>query len=165
MKKKILYIDMDGVIADFEKGVKKYSPGLETSDDYPNYEIRKDMVHDVCIQNPTIFHELEPLPGAIESVKQLFKLYDVYFLTTPMWVLPESYIGKRLWIEEHFGEEAIDRLILTVRKDLVIGDILIDDRLRNGVKEFQGIHIHFGKHPFYDWDKTLKFLVDNVNSF
>ena len=40
MKKKILYLDMDGVIADFDLAIKEICPELETSDNFPDYETR-----------------------------------------------------------------------------------------------------------------------------
>jgi len=159
-KKKILYIDMDGVLADFGKAIKDISPGLETSDDYPNYNERRDKVHDVCAQNPRIFLHLEPIPGSIEAVDQLFPLFEIYFLSTPMWVVPESYTDKMLWLQKYFGEKAAERLILTHRKDLAIGDILVDDRLRNGVDKFKGVHIHFAANEYFaDWGATLYYLL------
>jgi 5'-nucleotidase len=54
-------------------------------------------------------------------------------------------------------------LILTHRKDLNIGDYLVDDRLRNGAGEFQGKLIHFGTDEFPNWEVTLKYLEQNNN--
>ncbi len=106
-------------------------------------------------------NNLFPLEGAIEAVNQLFPLYDLYFLSSPMWGVPESYIGKRIWIEKQFGVLAKKRLILSHRKDLHIGDFLVDDRTRNGAGDFKGFHIHFGTPAFPDWKTTLAFLIEN----
>ena len=51
------------------------------------------------------------------------------------------------------------RLILTHRKDLLIGDYLIDDRLKNGAGEFKGELIHFGTIKFPDWKTVLEYLL------
>jgi 5'(3')-deoxyribonucleotidase len=91
---------------------------------------------------------------------ELFNHYDVYFLSTPAWNAPMSFTGKRIWLETHFGKHAEKRLILTHRKDLAIGDYLVDDTLRHGVTEFQGIHIHFGTPEFPDWKVTLAHLIN-----
>ena len=151
MGKKILHIDMDGVICRFDEGVRILSPETDTK----NYSKEVD---EICRNNPYIFHYLKPLKDAVPSVKELFNHFDVYFLSTPMWHVPLSYIGKRLWIEEHFGNLSEKRLILTHRKDLVIGDYLVDDTTRNGVAEFKGEHIHFGSEKFPDWKSTLEYL-------
>ena len=39
------------------------------------------------------------------------------------------------------------------------GDILIDDRLHNGVKNFEGVHIHFGTEKFPNWDEVCAALL------
>ena len=46
--------------------------------------------------------------------------------------------GKRYWLEYWFGETFHKRLVTTHRKDLLVGDYLIDDRLKNGAGEFKG---------------------------
>lgn len=162
--KKILYIDMDGVVANFDKAIKDICPELETSDRFENYEARSIEVDRVVSQNTDIFQNLEPIEGAIEAVNKLFELYEVYFLSTPMWDIPESFMGKRIWLGKNFGEKANRRLILTHRKDLAIGDYLVDDRLKNGAGQFKGEHIHFGTDRFPDWRTTLEYLNDKIKN-
>lgn len=154
-RKKILYLDMDGVVADFEHAIKELHPELENILDHDE---RSNKVDEIVANNLDIFHTLPPYKGAIEAVNKLFELFDVYFLSTPMWDVPESFKGKRIWIEKHFGEKANRRLILTHRKDLNIGDFLVDDRLKNGASEFTGKHIHFATENFPNWPATLKYL-------
>lgn len=157
-KKKIIYVDMDGVIADFEAGMAKIAPNLFLGEG-DDYEHRSKMVDAICAENDLIFHDLPTIKGGIAAVKQLMKHYEVYFLSTPMWNVPESFTGKRIWIDKHFGKAAEKRLILTHRKDLNIGDYLIDDRTRNGAGEFTGEHIHFGTPKFASWDAVLLYLM------
>lgn len=156
MKKKILYCDLDGTIADFEKEMNLNIPGWRNMTE----EEVDERVTQMCLDNPNIFHNLEPLPNAVETVKKLFDHFEVYFLSTPMWKSPESFTGKRLWIEEHFGDLAIKRLILSHRKDLNIGDYLIDDRTHNGAGEFTGEHIHFGTEKFPTWESVYNYLTE-----
>jgi 5'(3')-deoxyribonucleotidase len=161
MQKKILYLDMDGVVADFEKSVLNYCPDLHTAPEYANKKRKDAKIDLICATEPEFFHDLFPFEGAIEAVTQLFPLYDLYFLSSPMWGVPESYIGKRIWIEKYFGVLAKKRLILSHRKDLHIGDFLVDDRTRNGAGDFRGFHIHFGTPAFPDSKTTLAFLIEN----
>ena len=162
MEKKILYIDMDGVIADFDKSILLYCKDLNTSEDYQDVKKRDAKIDHICETIPDFFQNLLPYDGAIEAVHRLFELYEVYFLSTPMWDVPHSFTGKRIWIEKHFGKLGKKKLILTHRKDLNIGDYLVDDRIRNGAGEFKGMHIQFGTDEFPDWEVTLKYLQNNA---
>jgi len=157
--KQILLIDMDGVIADFRKAIIENSDiSIEDFDNHTNDA--ENRVDQFCIQNTTIFENLQPIENAIESVTKLFDYYDIYFCSTPMYLVPESYKSKRIWLEKHFGELASRRLILTHRKDLIKGDILIDDRKVNGVENFDGLFIHFGVFEnSTNWDICFKSLM------
>lgn len=158
--KKILYLDMDGVVADFEKGIVDLAPELKDFKNYHDQEELSQRIDDTCYANPDIYHDLPPMPGAVEAVEELAKIYDIFFLSTAMWSLPESFTGKRIWIEKHFGDLGRKRLILTHRKDLLKGDFLVDDRTHNGAGEFSGEHIHFGTDRFPDWEVTRKYLKE-----
>ena len=159
MKKKIVYLDMDGVVADFEGAIYTICPDLYSSDLYPDMEARSDKIDNICGENRNIFRTLKPIDGAVDAVNALMDRYDVYFLSTPMWGLPESYTDKRIWLESTFGAKVKKRLILTHRKDLMIGDYLIDDRLKHGAAEFKGEHIHFNTQRFPNWSAVVKYLL------
>lgn len=161
-KKKVLYIDMDGVVADFWYAIKLYQPKIDDKKYFPSYADQEKEVDAICERNPHIFRFLLPMKGSIEATKPLFEKFDVYFLSTPMWEIPESYSDKRLWLEKYYGDLANKRLILTNRKDLVIGDYLVDDRLKNGSEKFNGKLIHFGTLAFPDWDSVVKFLNTQI---
>lgn len=158
MKKPILKVDMDGVTADFYSAVMALAPEGKTLHPTQN----SDWVYDVCKANPRIFRTLEPIPGAIPTINRLKEHYEVYFLSTPMSVVPESFTDKFLWLEEHFGEWVHERLILTHRKDLSIAHYLIDDRKVNGVENFTGVHIHFGTEDFPDWETVEFYLMKKI---
>jgi 5'(3')-deoxyribonucleotidase len=161
IEKPILYYDMDGVIADFRKRVRQIHPSVQFEDDtHSPLEQEDDLITKICLENPTIFHDLEPMPGAIDAVKELSQFYDTHFLSTPLYGLPESYSGKRIWLENHLGDLAKKKLTLTHNKHLSIGCYLIDDRKKHGAGKFTGKHIHFGTDQFPDWDVVVKYLKD-----
>ena len=160
----ILYVDLDGVTANFDKFVQPYLPDVDLGDgDSSDYEERSKMVDEVMKNDPQIFEKLELMPGAYESIMELSKYYDIYFLSTPVHKVPESYMGKRLWVKKHFGDWSDKRLILTHRKDLCVGEYLIDDRLKNGSAEFKGEHIHFGQDPFMNWKDVMDYLLSKID--
>ena len=90
------------------------------------------------------------MKDAIDSISKIIDSgkYDIYIASTAPWNNIESLSHKRIWIEKYFGDKLRKRLILTHRKDLLIGDYLIDDRTANGAGEFQGKLIQFGSINF-----------------
>lgn len=160
MNKQILLIDMDGVMCSFEGAMSILAPHIFIGDG-DDYVERSKLVNEVCSHpdNCRLFKDLEPIDGAVGAINELKEKYEILFCSTPMSAVPESFTDKALWLYEHFGEWSHGKLILTHRKDLVIGDFLIDDTLRNGVLGFTGEHIHFGTEQFPDWDSVLKYLL------
>ena len=147
---KILHIDLDGVIADFISAM--HSHPLRK---IPPYDEHPDTI-------PHIFSNLQPIEGAVTAVQKLLNSnkYEVYFLSTAPWNNPSAWTDKRLWLAEQFGDKINRRLILTHRKDLVKGDILIDDRPNNGAQDFEGEWIHFGSDSYPTWSSVLNYLLN-----
>lgn len=143
---KIILFDMDNVLVDFQSGLD-----LIPADLLLEYEGRYDEI-------PGLFDIMLPLKGAIEAYKHLYNLYDVYICSTAPWKNPSAWSAKNLWVDEYLGDYGHKRLILTQHKNLVHGDYLIDDRLKNGVDKFKGIHIHFGTSKFPDWNSVLEYF-------
>jgi 5'-nucleotidase len=146
--KNILYIDLDGVIADFISEMNSHPLRMISP-----YDEHPDTI-------PHIFRNLKAIDGAVDAVKFLLQSdsYEVYFLSTAPWNNPSAWTDKRLWLEDQFGDSINRKLILTHRKDLLKGDILIDDRPNNGAKDFEGTWIQFGTEEFPDWRSILKYL-------
>lgn len=143
---KIVYVDMDGVLVDFESGIDSL-----TEQELKSYENRFDEV-------PGIFSRMKPIEGAIESFQKLTNHYNVYILSTAPWENPTALNDKLMWIKDHIGEKAKKRVIFSHNKHLNMGDYLIDDRTANGAGDFKGTHIHFGTERFPNWEAVLQFL-------
>lgn len=160
MERKILYIDMDGVTCDFMSGVYEKFPYIEEMDS----KNRESVIDYFLEENPRYFLKLPPIPGAIEAITILNNHYDIYFLTTPARNCEHSYMDKKIWLEQYIFqplEMSNKNLILTHRKDLQIGDYLIDDRLVNGSESFTGKFLHFGEgKEFSTWKDILKYFSD-----
>ena len=145
--RKIVYIDMDNVLVDFGTGIAQLSDEERTK-----YEGRYDEV-------PDIFGKMQPKEGAIEAVKALIQVYDVYILSTSPWNNPSAWSDKLNWVKKYLGEEMYKRLILSHHKDLNRGDYLIDDRIKNGAIKFNGELILFGSNRFPNWKVIIDYLL------
>ena len=137
--KKIIYVDMDGVISDFAKAAKQ-----------GGYTHRPDL--------KVNFRDLDLMPGAQDALMRLNNDFDIFIATTPPWSRPDVWTHKREWIGEHFPWLK-RKMILTHRKDLLIGDILIDDSRWRGQPDFQGTWLWFGTaQRCKDWESTLELI-------
>ena len=144
--KKILYVDMDNVLVDFDSGICRLPERTVAK-----YKDRLDEV-------PGIFSLMYPLQGAIEAFLDLSKQFDTYILSTSPWENPSAWWDKLEWVKKYIGHAAKKRLILSHHKNLNIGDYLIDDRKKNGADRFSGELIRFGSEDFPDWKAVLKYL-------
>ena len=147
---------MDGVMVDFGTHIKSWF-------DSHQHLIEK---FKTCPDHiPGIFRDPLPMDGAIDAINKLYNSgkYDMYIATSAPWGNPSSLTDKRYWIEKYFGEMFHKRLITTHRKDMLIGDYLIDDRTKNGAGKFKGEHIHFGTEKFKNWDVVLDYLTKKID--
>ena len=147
-KKKILYIDMDGVLVDFQSGIDRLDKNTRDK-----YDGRLD-------DAPGIFSLMLPMKDAIESFIELSKIFDTYILSTAPWANHTAWSDKNKWVKKYLGESAYKRLILTHHKNLNVGDFLVDDRDKNGAAEFSGEFIQFGQGEFPDWKSVKEYLLN-----
>jgi 5'(3')-deoxyribonucleotidase len=149
--KKIVYVDMDGVLVDF-MSARPHVP----DDVWVRYLGHEDDI-------PGIFALMDPMPHAIESYKWLAKRFDTYILSTAPWANPSAWSDKLLWVRRHLDNVAHKRLILTHHKDLNRGHFLIDDRKSRGAEKFEGEFIHFGPEGDYlDWPAVMEYMRTKV---
>ncbi len=143
-----LYIDMDGVLCDFDTAYQTASKLFPNAQDFH--------------LESGFYRHLKPIYNAIESVNTLIQSnqYDIYILTAPAVRNPYCYMEKRLWIEQYFNLDLAKKLIISPNKGLLIGDILIDDHLTGwGIESFKGKILHFGQAKFPHWQAILAELL------
>jgi 5'-nucleotidase len=148
---KILFIDMDNVLVDFDSALPRLVDSVKAT-----FAGRLDEV-------PGIFALMEPLHGAIDAFAMLSEKFDTYILSTAPWNNPSAWSDKLLWVRRFLGDHARKRLILTHHKNLCRGDFLVDDRMKNGADRFSGELILFGSPRFPDWNAVVQYLFAKVD--
>lgn len=146
-----IYVDMDGVLVKGPTPEKEKRAREKWREEKGEQEPEPEHWSDL----PDMFFDLEPMEGAIESFNELYKQHEVYILTTVPWENTSAWSDKKRWVEKHLPC-AKKRLIYSHHKNLLNGDILIDDRLKNGSEKFEGTLVHFGQEPFENWGKVME---------
>jgi 5'-nucleotidase len=131
-------LDMDGVMADLMSHwadmLNRYHNANITVDDFKDWKVEKavphltyEQVHEF-LADPGFFLHLQPIPGAIEAVKDLMSDgQDVVFVT----YCRAGHEDKRKWVERHLPGFPMANIIFAERKELIQGDVLVDDGLHN----------------------------------
>jgi len=159
MVKKRLYIDMDGVIVNLGDEIKKWMDEHQIV--AHRFKDNPDHIHG-------LFRNPKPIKDAVSAINKLNDSgkFEMFILTAAPWGNPDAATDKRYWIEQYFGTLFHKRMIITHRKDLLIGDYLIDDSKANGAGEFKGELISFGidfktgvPNKFKNWKEVLDYLM------
>jgi 5'-nucleotidase len=134
----IVLVDMDGVLADFDRVVLDGLPPEVARIERANFYIAEDYPahheHIVAVtSHPDFFHRLPPIAGAIDGWERLLALgFAPRICTAPLTRNARAREGKLAWLEEHlvprFGHQVVDEAIVDKRKYLYPGLALIDDR-------------------------------------
>lgn len=155
--KKIVLIDMDGVLVDLQSEINNFFK--ENPHEFLKYKNSPDLI-------PNLFKNPKPIKDAIESVIKLTEKYDVFIATASPWKNEEAVTHKIKWLKKYFGDLFYKKVFITHRKDMLVGDYLIDDRLANGAKEFRGELLRFGydidnnrENKFKNWNEILNYLL------
>uniref|UniRef100_A0A2K6TYJ5 5',3'-nucleotidase, mitochondrial n=2 Tax=Platyrrhini TaxID=9479 RepID=A0A2K6TYJ5_SAIBB len=103
-------------------------------------------------ESKNFFFELEPLPGAVEAVKQMANLQntDVFICTSPIKMFKYCPYEKYAWVEKHLGPDFLEQIVLTRDKTVVSADLLIDDR-----PDITGKWPAAGAEPTPSWEHVL----------
>lgn len=150
--KKILYIDLDGVLANYDKAFLEYKKKTPQQP-YPQSQYG-------------FYMELEPIVDGIETVNFLSDKFDIWFLTAPSFKNPMCYTEKAYWINKYFGVEWLEKLIICSNKSLLMGDYLIDDHIYGrGQENFKSELIQFGSDKFKNWTIVSDYLFTPVSQY
>ena len=127
---KKIYLDMDGVLADFVQGVWDLC-GIGTDDDDAMWAALKEV--------DNFYNKLEPMDGALEMVEALIAKYGdkceiLSAAPKPDRQIPEAEQDKRDWVKKYIGDikanivhAKVDKIPYCTGPDC----ILIDDTKEN----------------------------------
>jgi tellurite resistance-related uncharacterized protein len=174
-----IYMDLDGVMADFDGGFKKLSGKMprefESSPEFPDKKTASRAFWKLINTEKTFWEDLTVLPGALtlwEYVKDTYKNPEPIVLTAG----PDgARRGKEIWVKKHLGANV--KMILaqkgsikheyalsTQEKTLhvLVDDLKINiDNWNNAGEDFIGI-LH--KSPAESITKLQNILDDEVSS-
>jgi len=169
----IYYLDVDGVIANFNKPATavigaEYPPKKwHWYEDYPNGFER---INEACTVD--FWANLEWMPDGHDILREVWRKIqpqdEYYLLSTPM-PNPGSWTGKALWVEKNIPEWKL--IVTNAPKRLLASpeSVLIDDKDEN-VCEFvkaggNGIIVPRSWNSWRDKaDKTVQIVKDQLES-
>ena len=148
-KKKIVYVNLDGIIAEFESKML--------------HQIKSIIYNEQYVFRSALYEIAPPLKGGAQAVQALMNMeeFNVFFISTPIWGDTDVWSEKRDWLSQLFKFKKVrGRLFLCHQKHLLRGDYLIDQSWRYGSKKFQGEWIQIGVDPkFPSWKGVLEYLT------
>ena len=126
-----IYFDMDGVIADFNKGIKELC-GLEPMAQGDRDEERTTQMWSAVKAVPHFYLKLDPIPEGMELFSVLYDLRpdDVEILTAqpkPKRNIETAELDKRLWCEQYLPMIPVNVSYRSEKQNYANGNILIDD--------------------------------------
>ena len=133
-------LDVDGVLADFISGAlaiinriyaTAFTPAHVTEWDFMR-ALGLDLAGAACVKRAIgaesrLALKLAVYPGAIDGVRRLPEIADVYIVTSPWNSNPTWTHDRETWLQRHFSIPS-SHVIHTSAKHLIAGDVLVDDK-------------------------------------
>ena len=144
-----IFIDLDNVLADFNKVIANLIPITDAS---------------TKILEKGFYEGLEVMPHAKERVAELMSHpeIDLWVATKLPKLNPHAATEKLLWVAKHF-RALENKVFITPDKTFLIGDILIDDDDR--WDNFKGLFLKFDPvNPFVAWNKVIYYVKDKMKN-
>jgi 5'-nucleotidase len=139
-----MLIDMDGIVTDFSGPFLRHHNDRTGEklviNDQTEFNIFKHTYEHILpefeamVMRPGFFLELEPLPGAIEALRELNEIVDVYIGTSPPRKAINGATEKYLWWQKNAPFIDIRRIGCMDFKHMVDVDIFLDDNGPNLIR-------------------------------
>ena len=140
-----IYFDMDGVLADFDRGVRDMCQMEAGDQEAPDREKHDDLMFAAIAATPHFYLRLEPIDGMLEILKGLISRYGdkVEILTgipKPHRNVVTAADDKREWVRKFISGDIVVHTVQRREKMEYAegpGSILIDDMKKN-IDEWEG---------------------------
>ena len=131
----VVLLDVDGVIADFDSTMAAAcaAVGLSPRKCLEGSRLSREefaMVKPV-LYSPGVVERVATLPGAVDGVKVLDAFCNVYFVAAQCLDHETWCYERQSWLVDKFGKELGSKVVFTHHKELVQGDIFVDDKEEN----------------------------------
>ncbi|MBE8712499.1 5' nucleotidase, NT5C type [Sphingobacterium hungaricum] len=172
-QRKRLIVDMDGVLADVYQQFFKYEKEqfqlTINPDDCAGVPEEQVFPHlSEYIHNDSFFLDAPLMEGSKEVFEKLNKQYDLYIVSAAM-EFPNSLRQKLAWLQNHFPFIKWQQIVFCGSKEVIKGDIMIDDHFKN-LDYFDGktylfaqphsIHKDAGRHErVQSWSEIAQALL------
>lgn len=156
-----IYFDMDGVLADFDRGIRELCHMDSLNQAHKSKEADDAMWE--AVKNVAHFYDkLEPIPGALHMFQTLHDKYGdkceiLSGIPKPHRGILTSGEDKTVWTHRLLGEDVVVNIVFREEKKNYVkglGYILIDD-LEKNIKEWNeagGTGIHFTSTDAVLWE-------------
>lgn len=136
--KPIILLDVDGVLANFAGAVQQlfedvgrqisidrhdFTDALRANNTDHSHYVRRS-------SDPGFCYGISSFSGSVPFVEALRKIGDVVAVTAPLKHSRTWSFERRQWLVDHFQFD-YDDIIFAKRKDLVVGDFLVEDNYDN----------------------------------
>ena len=145
--KKIVAIDMDGVLADFHKSAiqiieREYNIKVKPEQERTtwemeywfnaSYEKMRNIFNELMCERKGFWRLLPVIEGAYLEFERIYETYETYIITAPIWRSKYCMNEKVEWINFNFPFVNINKhLIMSKQKHVINADVLIEDKLLN----------------------------------
>lgn len=163
MKYKRLLIDQDGVLTktvDYLLSLynAKYFDNLRNEDvtdwdlaQFLRPECGKAIWH-YMDHHPEFFQKLDPMPGCVEAFEELIRRgHNVLIVTASPRNSKTGFYDKVHWVKKHMPFFDTKNIVATHRKDVIQGDLLLDDGPHN-IEAFPNTTVVFDQ----PWNRKVK---------
>lgn len=151
MSKPKLFLDVDEVICfpHYLKYLNKFLNTNYTIDDFTNYYIDEEAIpkeqmeeFNNYLKDKNLYEDPNILPDALECLKKLNEITDIYIYSdclNPFDIANSSkiFVDKFNFLLTYLPFINPEKFIFTASKDILKGDIIVDDRLKNLQGDFK----------------------------